>query len=527
MRCLKAPESVRRVWHVAFEFAPIAKVGGLAEAVKGWVRAGVSLGYEVTVVIPSHGTHLDPSRGIPLRQLPARACGSRRGVDGRDYPYCVGFDEAWVEGARVILVKGLDEVTGSLLDTWPPYSNVEEKAALMARAMPALAKHLGYPDIVHAHDWHAGLAGVALKAAAEKDGLALPLLFTIHLAGGKCFPWHYASVDWAGLEDRPHLVWRVVRHVWESYRGVWESVGGCVDAFTAIEADALSTVSWGYLDEVLARYGEWLRSKSCVIYNATDWRLDEVADVMRKTYGTDDRDVLRQRLLSDALSHASVGHVPPEPPLFIAAGRLTHQKGFDVALKALDHYPEAKLLILGIPVGDEGYEALIEGMVRERAGRAALIKDRLPKHVFQGLHYAATALLMPSRYEPFGISAIEAMAVGTPVIASYVGGLKDVVEDLRHHGRGTGLHVRPEDPLDLANAMRSLAAIIHGWGPESVPDPYLRARYEREGRDLTEGIRGWCVERVNRYFRPESIANMLRQCYERARLMAYYRAITT
>lgn len=511
---------------MSFEFAPIAKVGGLAEAVRGWVKAGVSLGYEVTVVMPSHGIHLNPSRGVPLRQLPARACGSRKGVDGRDYPYCIGFDEAWVEGARVILVKGLDEVTGRLLDTWPPYSNVEEKAALMARALPALARHIGYPDLVHAHDWHAGLAGVVLKAVAEREGYALPLLFTIHLAGGKCFPWHYASSDWAGLGDGSHLVWRVARHVWESYRGVWESVGGCVDAFAAVEADALSTVSWGYLEEILQRYGEWLRGKSCVIYNATDWRVGEVAEAMRRTYGTDDRDALRHHLLSEALKHASAGHISPDPPLFIVTGRLTPQKGFDTALKALDHYPEARLLLLGIPVGDKGYEAMIEGMVRERAGRAALVRAKLPKHVFQGLHYAAAALLMPSRFEPFGISAIEAMAVGTPVIASYVGGLKDVVDDLRHHQRGTGLHVRPDDPVDLAHAMRSLAAVVHGWPPASVPDPHLRARYEREGPALTEGVRQWCVERVDKYFRPHAVAGMLKDCYEKARVMAYYRAVT-
>jgi len=423
-------------------------------------------------------------------------------------------------------VKGLDEATGRLLDSWPPYANVEEKAALLARAVPVLVKHLGYPDLVHAHDWHGGLAGVALKAVAEREGYALPLLFTVHLAGGKCFPWHYASADWAGLVDNPHLVWRVTKHVWESYRGVWESVRECVDAFAAIEADALSTVSWGYLDEVLARYGEWLRGKSCVIYNSTDWRAEEVAEEMRKTYGTDEREALRHRLLNDALRHAAAGHIPPDPPFFVVVGRLTYQKGFDVALRALDHYPEARLLILGIPVGDEGYESMIEDMVRERAGRAALIKERLPSHIFMGLHYAATALLMPSRFEPFGISAIEAMAVGTPIIASYVGGLKDVVEDLRHHERGTGLHVRPEDPVDLANAMRSLAAVIHGWGPGAVPDPYLRARYEREGRIMGERVRSWCVERVERYFRPHAVAGMLRRCYEKTRLMAYYRAIT-
>jgi len=89
---LRAPEAVRRVWHVTFEYAPIAKVGGLAEAVKGWVRAGTSVGYDVVVVMPSHGVHLDPSRAVPLRQLPISACGTRRGVDGREYPYCIGFE---------------------------------------------------------------------------------------------------------------------------------------------------------------------------------------------------------------------------------------------------------------------------------------------------------------------------------------------------------------------------------------------------------------------------------------------------
>jgi starch synthase len=506
---LYAPESIRSVWHITFEYPRIAKVGGLAEAVRSMVRGLVSRGYNVTVLMPSHGVHLNPYRGFELHPLDFEASGVRIGVDGAQYRYRIGAEEARLDGARIILFKGLDTATGLVFDSRYPYDNVEEKASLLARAVVALAERYGLPDLIHIHDWPTVLVGVALKDLGERKGLAIPLVYTIHLSGGKCFPWHYASEAWSGLHDRPHPVWRVVRHEHVSYRQLWDSLGGCLEAFGVHESDLFTTVSYNYLDELLKKYGEWLRPKTCVVYNSTDWQVGEVREWLRNRYGTDDRRALRWRIAIEVQQQCPDrwGWVEPgDEPLYVTSGRLTSQKGFDIALQALRYEPHTKLLILGLPVGDYGYEAWLRGLLAEHDGRAAILRCKMDPMLYKALFYVATGFIAASRWEPFGMVAVESMAMGTPVIASAVGGLKEIIVDIRGDpSNGTGLLVEPENPWALANAMRTLANIV-------------------EYGTFGEKVRENCIRRVDTMFRIDSTTIMLVKCYEKARQMAYYRA---
>ena len=480
-----APERIRRVYILTFEFAGLVKVGGLAEAVRQYAVGLAKRGYDVTVLMPSHGRHLDPNRGFDLFPLDFRACGERWGVDGRAYPYCLGAEITWVQGVKVVMFKGLDYATGHVFDRWGVYEYAEEKSALLARAAVAFAERFGLPDLVHVNDWPTVLAGVALKDLGERRGVALPLLYTIHLSWDYAFPWHYA--EWAGLVNRPHPVWRVCCHRYEYYDAVWNEAWGNVEKFGVLEADAVSTVSYGYLEELLNKHGQWLRDKSCVVYNSTDWSIDEVA-------GVSEGDVWK--LVKEAEGLGAVGHVEPGGALFLAVGRLSWQKGIDLAVKALDFSSSARLLILGMPAGEPGYEEYVKRLVAERWGKAALVTSRVPPRLYKALHYVAKALVMPSRWEPFGISAIEAMALGTPVVAARVGGLPEVVD-------GYGVLVEPEDVEGLGRVLEALATGVYKTPP----------RHE-------------IVKYVDSRFRLVHTVDMLEKCYERARTFAYYRAVT-
>ncbi len=506
---LYVPEEIREVWHIAFEYAGVVKVGGLAEAVRTMASGLKRRGFNVRVLMPSHGVHLAPGSGLRLEPLDFEASGERVSADGRVYTYRIGAEHVLLDGVEIVLFKGLDTPTRLLLDARDPYDNVEEKAVLLARAVRAYAERYGFPDLVHAHDWHSVLAAVALKDLAESKGLAIPLVYTIHLSSSKCFPWHYASEAWAGLPDRLHPVWRKDGYAYEPYSKVWSSVGGCVEYFGVLESDVFTSVSHGYLGEILSKYGWWLREKSCVVYNSTTWSIDEVRSWISERYGSTSRRELRWRLVSEALKSCpdKVGWLEYGGPLYIVSGRVTPQKGFDIAVKALEHNRSARLLLLGIPVGDHGYESYIASLINQHQGRAVMLKCKLNPMLYKSLYYVATSTLMPSRWEPFGIVAIESMAVGTPVIASAVGGLKEVVVDLREDpDNGTGLLVEPEDPSVLAGAMSTLQSHVEDNLAEE------------------ERIRGNCVARVEELFRPEKTANMLIACYKKARQMAYYRA---
>jgi len=518
---MRAPEAVNKVYLLAFEYAGLVKVGGLGEAVRQYATALARRGVDVTVLMPSHGRHLDPNRGFPLSPLDFRVCGDRRGLDGRLYPYCLGAEGTEVDGVKVVMFKGLDTATGLVFDRWYPYENVEEKAALFARAAVSYAERYGLPDLIHANDWHSGLAGVALRDYAERKGLAIPLVYTIHLSSGYSFPWHYASAEWAGLPDRPHLVWRVCCHRQELYSAVWDSVGGSVEGFAAVESDVVSSVSWGYLREALSKYGDWLKGKSCVLYNSTDWRIEEAESHFRRLAP----DGSPWRLVEAVERMGGEGHLDGGGALFLAVGRATSQKGLDLAIRALDLSPSARLLVLAVSVGDFGYEEYLRRLVRERWGRAFLSLAKIPRDLYMALNYAATALVMPSRWEPFGISAIEAMAVGTPVIASATGGLPEVVADFRS-GEGVGLLVPPEDVAALGAAMESLANWLWRFKPDSIPDGRLREIASARGIEYVKGLRRYISRYVDERFREKNTYEQLKYCYEKARQMAFYKAVT-
>ncbi len=477
-----APTAVRSVYIITMEFGGLVDVGGLGKAVRQYAVGLAERGYGVTVFMPTHGRHLDPNRGFTLRPLDFSTCGERRGLDGAAYPYCLGAEATEVSGVRIVMFKGLDYATGSVFDKWGVYEMVEEKAALLARGVVAYAEKFGLPDLIHVNDWPTVLAGVALRDLAEKRGLATPLVFSIHLSWDYSFPWHYAT--WAGLEDGLHPVWRVCCHRRELHSTLWDQLSGNVEKFGATVADVVATVSFGYLEELLSKHGQWLRDKSCVVYNSTDWSINDVGDV----------DVWS--LVEEVKRHGVVGDIQRGGELFLAVGRLTSQKGLDIAVRALDHAPSARLLVLGIPAGDWGYEQYLKNLVMERWGRVALSTARLSQKMFKALHKAAVALVMPSRWEPFGISAIESMALGTPVIATRVGGLPEVVG-------GVGLLVEPEDPVALGRAMEEVAT-----GARRLPRGVELAGY------------------VDNKFRMWHTVDMLLECYERARQFAYYRAVS-
>lgn len=180
---LRAPSQVRRVWIITFELSGVVKVGGLGEAVSLVAHELSRRGLEVTVLMPSHGVC---PQGF--RELGVGCSGVRRGIDGREYRYDLILLEGYVGGVRAVLVGGKPGAGRSSVDSWPPYSYVEEKACLLARVSRCLAQVYGYPGLVHANDWHAALAASVLKVDAEQRGYALPVLYQVHLRGSPSYP---------------------------------------------------------------------------------------------------------------------------------------------------------------------------------------------------------------------------------------------------------------------------------------------------------------------------------------------------
>ena len=307
---------------------------------------------------------------------------------------------------------------------------------------PAVA---GGPTVVAHRPWEA-LAGPEPSAAALQ-ALSIDLTMAAGVAGADLVHSHTWYANLGGhlaklIHGIPHVA---TVHSLELMRP-WkrEQLGGgyAVSSFaeqTALEAaDAVVAVSAAHLREILACYPALDPSRTSVIYNGID------ADEYRPDPGTD---VLERH------------GIDPERPSVVFVGRITRQKGLTHLLDAAAAIDPAAQLVLcaGAPDTPEiaaEIAAKLDG-VREARGNVLWIEEMLPKlDVIQILSHA-TVFVCPSIYEPMGIVNLEAMACGSAVVATAVGGIPEVVEDgvtgllvpyeARADGTGT-----PVDPAGLA-----------------------------------------------------------------------------
>jgi len=529
-----APSTIKKIWVLSFELEGFASVGGLGRAVARHISGLAKRGYDVTLFIPSHGRHLSPEHvsRFGMRSIGWFApCGYRIGLDGIARRYCLGAEEFRFSGARVVAFKGLDHETGRYIDRWDIYGELPEKACLYTRALIHWIELSGeIPDLIHSNDWPTALAGVAARIQFEARGHAVPHLHMVHLISSPSFPWHYASEQWCGVPNTLHRVWSVYAHFKRETREVWDSSGGNIDMFSLIEADAIASVSWGYMEEVLGRFGRWLSPKACVVHNSTQWSVREVIGYVERVYGTSNRKALRGKIMSVVNSLPNrVGWVDPAARFLITAGgRATWQKGFDLLIESMDHLGrEFALAIMAIGVGDRWYEETISRMAADRWGRVAILWGELDEHLRKAIIYSSNVFAVTSRYEPFGIVSIEAQALGTPVVVTKVGGLPETVVDLRSSEKGTGLVV-DIDAQSIAKAIRSLAAAseISDTGDMSLLKYIEDQDIAKIALTNSRAFRANPIELVEKRFREDATVEELLLCYEKARQMAFYRAVT-
>jgi glycosyltransferase involved in cell wall biosynthesis len=164
----------------------------------------------------------------------------------------------------------------------------------------------------------------------------------------------------------------------------------------------------------------------------------------------------------------------------LSVGRLVPRKGFDTAIEALKRLPDTELVLVGGPGDGKLADDPEARRLLEFAGELG-VRNRLrmvgqvPREEMPVLLRSADVVVCTPWYEPFGITPLEAMASGVPVVAGAVGGLIDTVVD-----GVTGTLVPPRDPVKLASAIRALLA-----------DPVLRERYALPGYDRVHARYSW------------------------------------
>jgi starch synthase len=292
----------------------------------------------------------------------------------------------------------------------------------------SMAAAVGSAELVHSHTWYANLGG---HLAALLYGV--PHVMTVH-----------------SLE--PLRPWKA-----EQLGGGYAVSSWC-ERVAVESAAAVIAVSNGMRADVLAAYPAVPADRVRVIRNGidtTEYAPDPATDVLER-YGVD-----------------------PSRPSVIFVGRVTRQKGLPVLLRAaasLD--PVAQLILCAGQADTPELAAEVEGLVADlRAARSGVIwiPEMLPKRAVIQLLSHATVFACPSLYEPLGIVNLEAMACGTAVVGSAVGGIPEVVSDGE-----TGLLVPAGDPGALAAALNAL-----------VGDTGRAAVMGRAGRERAVAEFGW------------------------------------
>ena len=296
-------------------------------------------------------------------------------------------------------------------------------------------------DLVHCHTWYSHFGGILAKI-----NYGLPLVITVH-----------------SLE--PLRPWKR------------EQLGGGYDFSVWLEKTALEMA-----DAVIAVSGE-TRSDVERLFQVQPDRLHVIHNGI-------DLEEYRKTGSTAALTKSGID---PAKPFLLFVGRITRQKGIVHLVRAIEHMEPGFQIVLcaGAPdtpeIGAEMKEA-VEKMKAKRPG-IIWIDEMVNKATVRELYSHAAVFCCPSIYEPFGIINLEAMACETAVVATAMGGIKEVVVDGE-----TGFLVpidqmdeSPFEPRDPEKFARDLAAKIN----QLIADPKLCLKFGRAGRKRAEEKFGW------------------------------------
>jgi starch synthase len=435
---------------VTSEIFPLVKTGGLADVTGALPGALAKEGVSVTTLVPGYPAVIakiehvtEVAHWADLFGGPARLLhGSAADLD------LLVLDAPHLFDRPGNLYAGPDGKDWS--DNARRFASLGCVAALVARGLLS-----GYaPDIVHAHDWQAALGPVYLRFG---DPTTVKSIITIHnLAFQGAFP--KETFPMLGLPQTAFAIDGV-----EYYGGVGYLKGGlqCADAITTVSptyAAEICTSEGGMgLDGLLRVRRDHLTG----IVNGIDTSVwDPATDkALEATYGVGS---IERRTANKSLLEQRLSLEPGEDLIYGVVTRLTWQKGMDVlasCLNALVH-SGARLALIG--TGDTVIEQAFRDAAGRHPGRVGVVigYDERLAHLIQG---GADAILVPSRFEPCGLTQLCGLRYGCVPVVSRVGGLADTVIDANDAAlatnAATGVQFLPVDQQTLTTALMRTAQL--------------------------------------------------------------------
>ncbi len=443
---------------VSPEVAPFSKVGGLADVSSALPKALRTQGHKVTVVSLRYGS-IDPAANALARRL------TKVKVPLGDTVIDAEVHEARLHsGVQVVLLgaPGISDRQGVYGDDGVPFDDNHLRFGFLARgAVEWMRAQSWTPDIVHVHDWTTALVPVWLKLLAVEDPRLATVrsVFTLHnLAQQGLFPLEtLAALGLPAEMASPSQL---------EFYGQASWLKGAV-----MHSDRFVTVSPTYAREVLSPDGGMrmdgvLRSHAAGftgILNGIDTTTWSPATDPCLVARYDAGDTAAKRRCKADLQQRLGLPVRPETPVFGMVARLDHQKGVDILLGAAERMVRQDLQLVVQGAGDPKFTDGLRDLAKEMPDKVVYRDERdeaLAHRIFAGSDF----FLLPSRFEPCGLTQLYAMRYGSVPIARSTGGLRDTVIDCPASlATGSGFVFDPATPDGLYGAV-SRALVAYGRG---------------------------------------------------------------
>ncbi|MGO1320411.1 MAG: glycogen synthase GlgA [Galactobacter sp.] len=411
---------VRWVLSVTSECVPLIKTGGLADVAGALPAALAPLGWESRVLLPAYPGLLQRVEAAGPTQVvwsdPDLFGGEARVHSGN------------LDGLALLLLDAphlFDRPGGPYnMDGYDHPDNHVRFAALSwvgARLAIAGSSDGWRPDLVHAHDWQAGLVPSYLRYA----GSAVPSVMTIH------------NIAFQGVFG-PDQLDRLRLPTWDFHSESLE-YNGLVSTLKAgmMHASHVTTVSPSYARELATpEFGFGLdgvarmrldRGEMSGIVNGIDTTVwDPSSDPHLPVHFSAER--VEGKSEARAALCREFGLDEPKGPLAVVVTRLTHQKGVDLLLDALPGFVARGGAVVVLGSGDPGYEHGLQEMA-ERFSGAVGVRIGYDEPLSHRMYAGGDLVLVPSRFEPCGLTQLYGQRYGALPVVAATGGLRDTVVD--------------------------------------------------------------------------------------------------
>ena len=419
-----------KVLFVASEAVPFIKTGGLADVMGALPKALAQKGVDVRLVIPKYSGIADA-----VKEKMKTVVTGTVNLSWRQLYY--GVEAVEQDGVTVYFI---DNEWYFKRDNLYGYGDDAERFAYFCRAVLTMLPAVDFkPDIIHCNDWHTGLMGVFLKEDFSHDPFYqyMKLVYTIH------------NLKYQGIYP-PSIMRDIIGLPQELFDNGNLECDGCVNYMKSglVYADRVTTVSPTYAQEITYPYfGEGLdgyiranSGKVSGILNGLDVDAynPETDPYIKKQYSVATARA-DKRENKDALRKELGLRIQRGVPLIAMVTRLVEDKGLDLVMRIMDELVDDEVQLVLVGTGDAGYEDAFRELAYRHPNKVSaniMFNEALAHKVYA----ASDMFLMPSRYEPCGLSQLIALRYGSIPIVRETGGLKDTVHPFNKYSRqGNGL----------------------------------------------------------------------------------------